>query len=92
VDLLVPAVRAVPPWPRRVLAALAALPGPVDAATVAGTAGCPPLQARRALEDLVDRHLVSQPRMGRYALHPVVRDAVLAETAPRLEAAGHGGS
>ena len=91
-ELISSEVRALPDGPRRVLGALAALPGAVDAATVAGTAGCPALQARRALEDLLDRHLVAQPRMGRYGLHPLVRDAVLADTAPRLEAVGHGGA
>lgn len=82
-DLIASAVRPLPELSRRVLVALAALPGDGDAAAVAAAAGCTPAQARHALEHLLDRHLTGQPGTGRYRLHPLVRDTVLADRAAR---------
>jgi DNA-binding SARP family transcriptional activator len=76
-ELIVSAVRPLPEQPRRTLVALAALPDDCDAETVAAAAGYPPAQARRALEDLLDRHLAGQRGTGRYCLHPLVRDTVM---------------
>jgi hypothetical protein len=80
-DLIVSAVRPLPEQPRRALAALAALPDDCDAAAVAAAAGYTPAQARRALEDLLDRHLAGQQGTGRYRLHPLVRDTVTNDAA-----------
>lgn len=77
VELISSAIRPLPEQARRVLGALATLPGDGTAAAAAAAAGCTPTQARQALEDLLDRHLVEQPGAGRYRLHPVVRDSVV---------------
>lgn len=74
-ELIASALRPLPAGSRRVLAALAALPDDSDDTTVAAAAGRTPADVRRALEFLVDRHLVEQPSTGRYRLHPLVRRA-----------------
>jgi DNA-binding SARP family transcriptional activator len=81
-ELIFSAVRTLPEQPRRMLVALAGRPGDVELAAAAAAAGCIGAQAQRALEYLLDRHLVGQPVAGRYRLHPLVRDAVLPDAAP----------
>ncbi len=82
-ELIASAVRPLPDQLRRVLVTLAALPADGEAATVAAAAGCTPARTRAALEDLLDRHLVAQPRSGRYRLHPLVRYTVLTDRVAR---------
>lgn len=82
-ELIASAVRPLPEQVRRVLVTLAALPGDGEVTAVAVAAGCGPAQARAALEDLLDRHLVVQPRSGRYRLHSLVRHTVLADRVAR---------
>ncbi|MGQ0841353.1 BTAD domain-containing putative transcriptional regulator [Actinokineospora sp.] len=69
--------------PRRMLAVLAALSGEIDVAAAAEAAGTGEPQAYRVLEDLLDRHLLTQSAPDRYGLHPLVRD--LACAAPRAD-------
>jgi DNA-binding SARP family transcriptional activator len=71
------AVRSAPPGPHRVLTALAVLPGDVTAGKAATVTGGSVTAARRALEDLLDRHLVVQRGADRFGLHPLIRDAAL---------------
>ncbi len=82
-ELIASAVRPLPEQVRRVLVTLAALPGDGEVAAVAAAAGCGPAQARAALEELLDRHLVVQPGSGRYRLHSLVRHTVLADRVAR---------
>lgn len=44
-----------------------------DTYAVAAVAGTPLPQAQRVLDELVDAHLVEEPRAGRYRLHDLVR-------------------
>jgi hypothetical protein len=71
------AVRSAPPGPQRVLTALAVLPGDVTPGKAAAFTGGSVPSARRALEDLLDRHLVVQRGADRFGLHPLIRDAAL---------------
>lgn len=75
-ELLTPVVGSLPDVPHRVLVALSAIPAGTDATTIAVAVGRTAVQARQALEYLLDRHLVEQPEIGRYHLHPMVRDAI----------------
>jgi hypothetical protein len=70
------------PAERRVMAVLAATDGDhVDHESLAKLAGIRrPVEARRALARLRGWHLVQTPFAGRYALHAVVRYAVLKRT------------
>ncbi len=45
----------------------------VDADFVAALAGLPRRATERLLEELVDEHLLAQPRPGHYELHPLMR-------------------
>jgi DNA-binding SARP family transcriptional activator len=74
-ELIASALRPLPEGPLCVLAVLAALSDDSDDSTVAAATGRTPADVRQALEFLVDRHLVEQPSIGRYRLHPLVRRA-----------------
>jgi len=59
---------------RRLFRRLGLLPGPdVDAYAAAALDGTSLAAARRGLEALYERHLITEPRPGRYRLHDLVR-------------------
>ncbi len=47
--------------------------GDFDAYAAAAVAGCPLAEVRDLLEELVDAHLLQQPRAGRYQFHDLLR-------------------
>ncbi|WP_410671414.1 BTAD domain-containing putative transcriptional regulator [Amycolatopsis sp. cmx-4-68] len=60
---------------QRLFRLLGEFPGTdVDAFTAAAIAGREPREAERLLEELVDVHLLSQPALGRYRFHDLIRD------------------
>ena len=64
---------------------LGLLPGPdVDGYAVAALLECDPAEAERLLQDLVDHHLLTEPTVGRYQMHDLIRQhaQVLAEQDP----------
>ncbi|MFD1079348.1 tetratricopeptide repeat protein [Longispora fulva] len=59
---------------RYMFCALGLHPGTdIDLWAAAALAGRPPAPARRALEELVDHHMLEQPLPGRFAFHDVLR-------------------
>ncbi len=80
--------RQLPDPTRRVFRLLGLVPaGEFDAHTVAGLAGLPLDDARDALDDLVDVHLVDEPEPEAYRLHDLLREfaAALAAEIPAAE-------
>jgi tetratricopeptide (TPR) repeat protein len=67
--------RGLPPPLREAFRAFGLLPGPDLTAQAAAAALARPVrQAERILEDLLDRHLITEPVRGRYRFHDLVRD------------------
>ncbi|MFI5889638.1 BTAD domain-containing putative transcriptional regulator [Actinoplanes sp. NPDC051513] len=65
---------AVTPAARRLFRMLSAHPGPdIALAAAAGLAGLPAPQARPALRELCQAHLLTEHAPGRYALHDLLR-------------------
>ena len=94
-DGLAPSVRAVLAWSRENLTPAAAEmfqllglhPGPDFTAPAAASLASTSLpRAREVLDELTDRHLLTKPSPGRWALHDLVR-AYAAEQATAMDAA-----
>ncbi|SFP19211.1 DNA-binding transcriptional activator of the SARP family [Actinomadura madurae] len=67
--------RALPPRQRDAFRAFALHPGPdLTAHSAAAALACPVREAERILEDLLDRHLITEPARGRYRFHDLVHD------------------
>ncbi|MFG2085478.1 tetratricopeptide repeat protein [Spirillospora sp. NPDC048824] len=67
--------RGLPAALRDAFRAFALHPGPDLTALVAAAAlGRPVREAERILEDLLDRHLITEPARGRYRFHDLVHD------------------
>ncbi|QKW38408.1 tetratricopeptide repeat protein [Actinomadura sp. NAK00032] len=67
--------RGLPPQLRDAFRAFGLHPGP-DLTADAGAAAlaCPVREAERILEELLDRHLITEPARGRYRFHDLVQD------------------
>ncbi|WP_165978217.1 AfsR/SARP family transcriptional regulator [Actinomadura darangshiensis] len=67
--------RALPPKLRDAFRSFGLHPGP-DLTAHAAAAGlaCPVREAERILEELLDRHLITEPTRGRYRFHDLVHD------------------
>ncbi|WP_433473930.1 tetratricopeptide repeat protein [Spirillospora sp. CA-142024] len=67
--------RGLPPLLRDAFRAFGLLPGPDLTAHAAAAALARPVQeSERILEDLLDRHLITEPARGRYRFHDLVQD------------------
>jgi DNA-binding SARP family transcriptional activator/tetratricopeptide (TPR) repeat protein len=65
----------LPPEQQRTFRLLGLHPGEhFDEHAAAALAGLTVAEARKTLEDLLDRHLVEQPHPGRYRLHDLIRE------------------
>ncbi|WP_433298704.1 BTAD domain-containing putative transcriptional regulator [Actinoplanes sp. CA-030573] len=80
----------LPPGPQRVFRLLGLYPGAdFDAPAVAGLTGLPIDDARDALDDLVDVHLVEEPEPEVYRLHDLLREFAAALAAELGEEQRH---
>jgi tetratricopeptide (TPR) repeat protein/transcriptional regulator with XRE-family HTH domain len=60
---------------QRLFRRLGLIPGPsFDAHAAAALDGTSPGQARRHLDELYDQHLITEPELGRYQLHDLLRE------------------
>ncbi|WP_433463630.1 AfsR/SARP family transcriptional regulator [Spirillospora sp. CA-128828] len=67
--------RALPPPLRDAFRAFGLHPGPdLTAHAAAAALACPVREAERILEELLDRHLITEPARGRYRFHDLVQD------------------
>ncbi|MFA1548265.1 AfsR/SARP family transcriptional regulator [Actinomadura chokoriensis] len=67
--------RGLPPRLRDAFRAFGLHPGPdLTAEAAAAALTCPVREAERILEDLLDRHLITEPVRGRYRFHDLVQD------------------
>jgi DNA-binding SARP family transcriptional activator len=66
------ALRVLPAEPLRVLRVLASVPGDDEDQPLPAVAGRTSAEVRQACEHLLDRHLVQQPSIGHFRLHPLV--------------------
>ncbi|MEU8347258.1 tetratricopeptide repeat protein [Spirillospora sp. NPDC048832] len=67
--------RGLPPPLRDAFRAFGLHPGPdLTADAAAAALACPVREAERILEDLLDRHLITEPARGRYRFHDLVHD------------------
>jgi tetratricopeptide (TPR) repeat protein/transcriptional regulator with XRE-family HTH domain len=79
---------------QRLFRRLGLIPGPsFDAYAAAALDGTSPGQARRHLDELYDQHLITEPKLGRYQLHDLLREharalAATDDEADRVAAAG----
>ena len=63
------------PGQQRLFRRLGLIPGPTfDAYAAAALDGASPGQARRQLDELYDQHLITEPALGRYQLHDLLRE------------------
>jgi hypothetical protein len=61
--------------PRRLFRRLGLIPGPTfDAYAAAALDGASLTKARRLLDELYDQHLITEPALGRYQLHDLLRE------------------
>jgi DNA-binding SARP family transcriptional activator len=82
--------RALPAAQRILFRRLGLLPGPdSDNHAVAALLECDPADAEWSLQDLVDHHLLSEPTIGRYQMHDLIRQhaQTLAERDPAADRA-----
>ena len=82
--------RALPDRQRLLFRRLGLQPGPdSDDCAVAALLECDPADAEWSLQDLVDHHLLSEPTIGRYQMHDLIRQHAqnLAEQDPAAERA-----
>ena len=80
--------RALPYGQRLLFRRLGLLPGPdSDDYAVAALLECEPADAEWSLQDLVDHHLLSEPTIGRYQMHDLIRQhaQTLAERDPAAD-------
>ena len=79
---------------QRLFRRLGLIPGPgFDAYAAAALDGTSPAQARRHLDDLYNQYLITEPALGRYELHDLLREharalAATDDPAERVAAAG----
>ncbi|WP_171068925.1 AfsR/SARP family transcriptional regulator [Actinomadura geliboluensis] len=67
--------RGLPPPLRDAFRAFGLHPGPdLTADAAAAALACPVQEAERILEELLDRHLITEPARGRYRFHDLVQD------------------
>ncbi|MEV4670619.1 tetratricopeptide repeat protein [Actinomadura sp. NPDC049382] len=67
--------RGLPPPLRDAFRAFGLHPGPdLTADAAAAALGCAVREAERILEELLDRHLITEPARGRYRFHDLVQD------------------
>ncbi|HEY2127850.1 MAG TPA: helix-turn-helix transcriptional regulator [Streptosporangiaceae bacterium] len=82
------------PGQQRLFRRLGLIPGPTfDAYAVAALDGASLGEARRQLDELYDQHLITEPTLGRYQLHDLLREharalAATDDQADRVAAAG----
>jgi tetratricopeptide (TPR) repeat protein/transcriptional regulator with XRE-family HTH domain len=82
------------PGQQRLFRRLGLIPGPTfDAYAAAALDGASLGEARRQLDELYDQHLISEPTLGRYQLHDLLREharalAAADDQADRVAAAG----
>ncbi len=63
------------PGQQRMFRRLGLVPGPsLDAYAAAALDGRDLASARRCLDELYDQHLITEPRLGRYELHDLIRE------------------
>ena len=63
------------PGQQRLFRRLGLIPGPTfDAYAAAALDGASLGEARRQLDELYDQHLISEPALGRYQLHDLLRE------------------
>lgn len=82
--------RALPEPQQRLFRRLGLQPGPdTDGYAVAALTESDPATAEWSLQDLVDHHLLTEPTMGRYQMHDLIRQhaQILAERDPAADRA-----